>query len=298
MISLFHTKTWIILLFAILAITKSQERKHLKKFYRFNSSKSTISKFYPNRVKLLPLSSSVLFGQKRYLKKETKESLKKIGIYHLLTPSGLHLQIILSLFSAFLFYTGFEFRQKMVILFCPLFHLDKYYAIKRVLLLKILRLVPHCKSIKLRFTLVILYDILSGNFTDSWMSSLFSFTALSIILFTKSPLKRLIEFFLFQVIINLYFETKIYLLSLFISPLLTGMSIIFLPILILNFFVIQSERIDQSLIQFLTSFDRDFIVLERLTPFLLVVILIRYLFEINILKSKRILTVFIFLYSS
>ena len=152
---------------------------------------------YSKRAK--GLYYALMTGDKRNLDKGTREQFKKMGLMHLLTPSGLHLSSLIVIIKLVplhwqLLFLGFICLGFLLI--------EDYYAIKRVIIFKIITLVLqklfHGKTNnhkgnhnKWAFLLTFLVDMLIGNFHQSPLSYIYSFLFWGTILFHSGGIFKL-----------------------------------------------------------------------------------------------------------
>jgi hypothetical protein len=161
-------------------------------------------------------------GHEPYRQNELKQSLRNLGLIHLLTPSGLHLSSLFILIK--------KWRILYPICLFSLF-LPGLYSLKRVAIIKTFR---SFLPLKVSFILSFCIDLLFGNFINSPISFSLSFLFLGIIIFIRKNLW--LHFFIGQMIVSLFFEQSISILALFISPLLTFIFSCAFPWLLMSYF--------------------------------------------------------------
>lgn len=153
------------------------------------------------------LSQALITGQSKLIPKTMYIKLKRLNLLHLFTLSGIHLTTLLT-------FLGFFIKRRWLILVfgCSFFWIDSYFALKRMLLLRIL-------SIKLSnlqsFWIVFGLDFLFGTYRLSPFSFIFSFSCLGILITSQSQSKLAvaIEIMLMQFFLGYWISQSIYPLS-------------------------------------------------------------------------------------
>ncbi|MCO4792546.1 MAG: ComEC/Rec2 family competence protein [Bacteriovoracaceae bacterium] len=135
------------------------------------------------------LLSGLLTGNKSRLKHKTKRTFKVLGIYHLLTISGLHLTCFL--FPLYLARRKFKSRFLTFLIalisLSPLL-LPGFNSLKRVGLLHFIHLVFPRVPKSILFILVFGIDILRGGYMESPLSFAFSFLFMSFFFLNKNKI--------------------------------------------------------------------------------------------------------------
>ena len=177
-----------------------------------------------------------VFGQKPR-KKEFKKAIKNLNIYHLFTPSGLHLSSLLWFFS-FL-------SLKRVVLFAlfPLVvFVDGFFAFKRVYFIKFTREVLGLKKIviegKYLFLFVFLIEFVFRVHLNP-LSFTYSFLFLGIIYSLKnsSPLILLAGLWFAQCLVSCFTTESFYLFALPLNSVITILVSFFYPLILINTFI-------------------------------------------------------------
>jgi competence protein ComEC len=218
----------LIILFAICLSSIDSYRPTQKRSYlKLNLNTKIYTK------KSIGLARSSIAGDKSSLDRNIKLVLKRYGLLHLLTPSGLHLSSIL-IWSANTYFF-------IAIYFFALYMLvphSSYNSMERVLIFKIINILQYkWKSISLESTFIITFIIsfLIGHYQNSPYSYLFSLLFWgTILIFRRSKLK-----IIFYLNLSLYISSSltgdlISPSSLVINPLLTLIYSTYFPILILS----------------------------------------------------------------
>lgn len=175
---------------------------------------------------------SLFAGEKRGLSKKDKEAFSEFGLFHLLTPSGLHYSSLLKIPKfIFPFYILIPIN---LILFIVLKLTDSFNAISRVALFSFLKSFPLLTT-KMTFTLAFIIDLLTIHFFKGGLSYLLSFFFWGTILFFKgSKLKLIYLLFINQYIFSLLSNTLFNPFSLIINPLMTALFNFYYPGLIVS----------------------------------------------------------------
>ncbi len=155
-----------------------------------------------------------------------KEQLKKLGLIHLLTPSGIHLAPLKSLLRMTFLMRFFSF------VFMGIFFLPHLFSLKRIVLLHFL---PRGISPLIGLFFVFIGDVIRGGFQASPLSFCFSLLFLGILFFR--PPRMWLHFFMGQIMINYFFQTSISPIAFLLSPLLTFIFVCFFPFLLLTYFL-------------------------------------------------------------
>ena len=145
------------------------------------------------------LKKSFLCGNKRGLNRETRRAYKNLNLYHLFTPSGIHLGIfylinkpLINLTSRFsptlsLFYK--------FILSVRLWFINGFFSLKRIGGMHLIKLLPIKLTPKQIFFAFFIFDFLIGTYSMSPMSWTFSFLFLGIVFHTYQ--KSFLQFSLY-----------------------------------------------------------------------------------------------------
>lgn len=225
----------------------------------------------------LAFYNSFLFGNKSLVLKKDKEKFKDLGLMHLMTPSGLHFNIILFLLS-FLMSKFDKISRYSVLLEIYLGFLiyaltPGLYAFKRFAFLFAARKINkhYLKNFFSRtqvISLVFLYDYFLGTLMFQTMSYLLSLLFIGILNFrNKSKFLIYYHLFLGQVILSYIFSNKISIMNLFISPILTFIFSCLYPLLVGNLIFIDLFNYSQYLISFFLYLLNIFHGISQITPY-------------------------------
>jgi hypothetical protein len=226
----------------LLTVLQWQQSISLKKTWSYKSQPKFLKEKYLNLEtkpsKAAKVYYALMTGDKRYLPHKIRRIFKETGLIHLLTPSGLHLGSILILFHIF--------SKKLLwillpLLICFFYSVGDFYSIKRVLLFKLLFMLPFITRQDKNFwcfITVFLCDIFLGNFSRSPYSFTYSFLFWGTIIFAKKNFWEIaFKLFINQMIISLFSNQEISPSSLFANlPLSSIFSLVF-PLLTFNFWV-------------------------------------------------------------
>lgn len=206
-------------------------------------------------------------GDKSALKHQNKKLLKKFGVIHLLTPSGIHLSAILGLILFFLP------RKFHIYLFCGiLFYFTKFpelYSLKRVLYFQIILFLLKGKRIDLAFVLTFIFDLISGGFIKSPLSFSYSFLFWGTIMFSNKG-KLVYSLFLAQLIALFFSSGELNLLSSIVNPILTSIYSFCFPLMSLNFWILKAATITKFFFEFHESILMVLKTIDSATTFLLI----------------------------
>jgi len=242
----------VIFIFSIYPMQQTYSRKYNQTKFPFPVLKKNFSNENWN------LYRSIVTGNKKNVNKGTINQLKRYGLIHLLTPSGIHLSSLLILI---------KFLPFLVILVTILFlfliqYFDGYMSMERVLIFKLITSTLakfEIGKINLEgvFLLTMAISFLFGHFQQSSLSLIYSFSFWgTIILFRKSPLKIILYMNLMLYFISSFTGMEHGLLSLVINPIFTSIMSIFFPILVLNIFLPDISFVTGFIDNFLSFYTR------------------------------------------
>ena len=185
------------------------------------------------------LKTAFLCGSKTGLKKNTKLAYKNLNLYHLFTPSGIHLGIFYMLNFPILNWMGKKSKKltlfyKVLLSIWPWF-LNGFYSLKRIGGMHLTKLAPLHLSAKQTFFIFFIFDFFFGTYKQSPLSWTFSFLFLGIVFhcYKKSFLSFSLYLFSGQLLAAIFSYQKIYPLSFLPSFIITA---IFTPVFITTFF--------------------------------------------------------------
>lgn len=146
-------------------------------------------------------------GDKSRLKKKFKRTFKLFGIYHLFTPSGLHLTAILLPFFYFLKKKRSKLLKTLLILILlSFFWLEKFYSLKRMCLFHILKLLFPKLKFRTIFILTFFLNFLWGGWSQSPVSFTLSYLFFGSIIFSNTKRQVLSHLFFSQMLVASFFE--------------------------------------------------------------------------------------------
>lgn len=233
------------------------------------------------------LARAFITGNSKCLPKSTYLKMKDMNLLHLTTLSGIHLSIIISIlcFKA-------SFRIPLLLcLFCISQFFLGYFAIKRMLIMKILM---SKFSLNTSFILVFTFDYLIGSFSSSPLSFIYSLGFLSTVITSKASnnLILCLEMLFMQALIAHFMHESILPLSFLVNFFLIPIFGIIFPSLFIPGLNTYTARIFELLIDI--NFQITGIIPKLQIPF---ICLIAFSFFYLRIKSK-IAMIFILLFSS
>jgi hypothetical protein len=138
---------------------------------------------YKPPYKSHPFYQGVLFGNKRALKLNIKRKFKRLGVLHLLTPSGIHLSSLLILPKIFF---PKLLTPILVLLSLALTLFDhSYYSLLRVTNFLLIRRMTKL-SFQKCFALTFLFDLVLGHYHQSPLSFTYSFAFWGVFIFAQN----------------------------------------------------------------------------------------------------------------
>mgnify|MGYP000100207502 CR=1 FL=1 len=204
-------------------------QKKKKQFFKIDKPNDKIS------VRNYAVYKKSLTGDKSALSPQVEKAFLNYGLYHLLTPSGLHISSIflLSLMPCTI---------QIFILVCfliTIIPMGSYLSLERVILFKILA--NSFKFMKIRITPEIIFlltlclSVCFKNYAQSPLSFMFSCLFWGTILIYRGQKIRLIIFLnISQHIISLIMNQPVNILSIIINPIYTFSFITIFPLFIFN----------------------------------------------------------------
>lgn len=257
-------KNFVFYLFSLLALlaTKSlsQKRSAIIEYKLSNEKAKTFNKKVNK-----DLYESFVLGDKKQLPYNLQERFKRLGVIHIMTPSGLHYGV--TLFFLLLMFRKFEVNKHMTYLIQIYLgvicysYLSGLYAFRRYALLFSTRLFnkvflnKYFSNVQI-VLIVFLFDFFLGTKKFSPLSYALSFFFIGIFSLQNSKSKLSLYYHLFvgQCLIAYLFDNPISLLNLIVSPIFTAIFSFLYPLLSLNLiflsFVNYSEIIIESLMIF------------------------------------------------
>ncbi|MBL6988487.1 MAG: hypothetical protein ISR65_01840 [Bacteriovoracaceae bacterium] len=192
------------------------------------------------------LLMSYVTGDKLRLTKKVKVAHRNLALYHLFTPSGIHLSSILIFIFPFLYLIKKKSKlahAAVITAVCllPFLLFSKFYSIKRMSILRLLNFYGSKVSDRIPifaiFILTFIIDFFFGTYDQSPLSFMYSFLFLGIILSTTHKPKSYLMFALLggQVIIA-YFQLRTLTTTGFIFGFfLTGLFGLIFPLIFMFF---------------------------------------------------------------
>jgi len=217
---------------------------------------------------VLNIYKSSITGNKKQIERTLKKRLKRYGLMHLLTPSGLHLSslfffgylpellILLLLTLIFIYITQFEsyFSLERVILFKLIFNIAKYLKVK----------IP----IEMIFLITMIFCTFTNNFISNPMSYLFSFLFWGTILIYKNQRFKMILFLNLSLhFSSILFDQEVLVSSLVLNPIFTTLFVFIFPILTLNYFLGGIGFINFIIEKYLSIYLNTFTLISNYDPF-------------------------------
>jgi len=221
------------------------------------------------------LYQSFVLGNKTGLSRKIKDKLKTMGLYHLMTPSGLHYSCLFFFIAVLRRKYKNRYLAYAEIGVGLLIHtfLPGFYAFKRVALLNALKvtntifLENKLSRLEVLFSFLI-YDIFFGTFRYSKISFFMSILFIGIF-YLRGMSKFYIIFYLFigQVMMAYLFGNEVSVMNLILSPLYTMLFSLIYPFLCVNIFFLHIFNYSDLIITFLAKLLTLFYQISSLTPY-------------------------------
>ena len=215
------------------------------------------------------LKRAFLCGKKKGIKRKTLKAYKKLNLYHLFTPSGIHYGCLLLMLYPFFSlvnkkYPLISISTKSLIFLAP-WLLNDFFSLKRIGAMKFLKLLPVFKEFNFIhiFFFYFALDFFFGTRPHSPMSFAFSFLFIGVIATSsqESFLKLSLYLFIGQMIYASIFFTKINPLSFIFSFSLTALfSPLFMLITLENF--LPKIYLFESLVNFLVDHYNELVIIS------------------------------------
>ncbi len=221
---------------------------------KIEKKRSFILEFYGMEKSPASLIYSYLTGRKSSLNKTMIRRHKRLGILHLLTPSGLHLHSFFLIITLLFKNSKIHTRKLKILSFfaitISLIYYPQNHAIRRIFIFQSLSFCLQKISTRNIFFFTFIIDFIIGGFSSSPLSYALSFLFLGIFLssnkITKAP--PYFSLFLGQVLVAIFFSQKIYPLSVFLGFFLTWIFIALFPFV--AFFSLAPSRIPLSIVNY------------------------------------------------
>lgn len=278
--------------FMLIALDSILSKRFVNHFYNFSNS---------SKIKLQTQGESnkfvvaVITGNKRILSKELKTQFKDLGIYHLLTPSGLHLHII----THSLFYIYLSKKLKSAILIgCLsfLYYLGGFLSLKRMAIFQLINLAFPKAEKNVRYYALIIISLISGSFEMGNLSFYYSFLFLGVFIFSKNSSEIIIGLWISQIILSSINGSSLYVLSIFSNLFLTGIFTLIYPFLIFGY-ICNIGFIQNSLTSMYMWLIENFHLLITFTPKFYFSISMTIIILLILCNKKKLSLLLIFIYS-
>lgn len=189
----------VLLLFAHLSSRQSS--------WHFSRQSSTTQLFSDSSFhkRMTPIAKAYFTGDKTHLKRKIIRLHKKLGLMHLMTPSGLHLS------SFFLLLKPFAKQHKIkcilsLVFYLLLFPLDSLNSLKRMSLFSFFKVNPIMKINSVQsFTLTFFISFLMGDYGKNALSFSLSLLFLGALLFCKHRKDLFVSLVMVHLLINYLF---------------------------------------------------------------------------------------------
>lgn len=231
-----------------------------KKDFILRPSHERILKRLPgNQKKYFNVTAAFVVGDEKKGQSKIKSPYKSLGLLHLFTPSGFHLQALLLCFS----FLGFKkHKRKFLFSFLFLFLLPDFIALKRIVVLKIAesyqthfkKWIPETYYL---FFIVFFLFFLAGDYSQNPLSFSLSFLFLGTIYALKENPKLtfihyFFAFFIAQILVQFFLPQEITLGHFLIGFFLGMFFNILFPFMILGYlFLFLSEYFSKKLMSVL-----------------------------------------------
>lgn len=221
-----------------------------------------------------------LTGDKSILPKKIKSAFQRYGLYHLLTPSGLHL-------SSLFFINILPIAAQIIILlsiFIIILPMHSYLSLERILIFKTIFNITSSFGLRLNQELILLATIILsvfvGNFQQSPMSFMFSILFWGTILIYKSNKFQMLIFLnVSQHLIGLLLNQPINIISIIVNPIYTFSFVSIFPFFLINQLIGEMNLLTTLINIFIESWldsllwilDHDFIGTARFSIYPLII---------------------------
>lgn len=229
-----------LMLIWLFTLTNKQGLRNINKVSPLDKThQRIISELPANQKKYFKLMAAFVVGDEKGLNK-MKKNYKTLGLLHLFTPSGFHLQALL----IFLSFIGFKkYKKKFLFISLSLFFIPGFEALKRIIVLKILESyqdkfknwIPNNFYL---FLIVFFVFFIFGDYFRNPLSFSLSFLFLGIIYAVNDNPKvgfvhYFFAFFSAQLLIQLFLPQEITMVHFLIGFFLGMLFNIFFPVMII-----------------------------------------------------------------
>ncbi len=232
----------------MLLIIDVDRKQTLKQFFT-KKNHNTVSSYLRKNLKddyhqkeHFELLMAYLLGDKTKLDKNILNKHKKLNIYHLFTPSGIHLSSLL--FSIYLFFKIMKkkryYRYIETFISFLIFFLNGFNSLKRIAVFRIMTNFFNFSKIKLslytRLHIVFLIDVTVGTFSESSLSTIFSYLFWgTIVALAKSPrLHLMLGLFGANLILSVFEFSSVSIISPLASFFLTFIFTLIFPVILIS----------------------------------------------------------------
>lgn len=215
------------------------------------------------------LYRATITGKKKGISNKLKSTLKRYGLAHLLTPSGLHLSTIMPI----LLIPLYAQIMALLVFYFWISSYGSYLSLERVVTFALLARMSKIKKLNPSpdkiFVACMLISLLTGNVTASPGSFLYSFLFWgTIIIFRDNPVRMIIFMNISLQFISSLSNTPCALSSLIINPLFSSIYMFMFPVFLLNWIFGGIELLEVLISTFLNLWTGSLIWLSSLeAPF-------------------------------
>lgn len=208
-------------------------------FLKSNRTYSALPKAKCSQQLEMKLSDSYVRGKKYCVPKALREQHRDLGLFHLMTPSGLHLSsLLLLLFPLkFLGSSRILFLMSALIIWCHVQGLNGLYSLKRMSTLHLTSLLMPKLTRRWLLLITLLLEFIGGSFTQSPLSFSLSTMFLIIIFESKNNVQRLTSFFLAQMLISYVFKQSFFPIGSLLGFILTSIFTFIFPVIAVENFL-------------------------------------------------------------
>lgn len=174
-------------------------------------------------------------GDKSRLRRKLKREFKLLGLFHLFTPSGLHLTSLYLPF--FLFLRKRPSKKLKFFMICLLslpFLLEKFYSLKRMCLFHILKVIFPTLKLRTIFILTFGMNFVLGGWDDSPLSFGLSFLFLGSLIFSNHSSQAIAMLFFSQLFVTSLFHEYFSPIGFFIGQFFTLLFSTIFPLLVFS----------------------------------------------------------------
>lgn len=227
------------------------EVRQLEKFIRYQHSKCASQKDQSNS-----LTDAFTKGEKKCLSKKKKEAYQIMGLFHLFTPSGLHLTSLLTPFKYLI--SSNKLTILCIFIWLSTFFIGGFACIRRLSLLKAISSKPS----QLILISVMMTDLILFQ-NQQYLGWCYSFLFLGIIYSKIAHFEKIILLFVANIVIAYIHQNDVSLLSPFVNLIFIPIFSFIFPLFILNE-IIPISIINNISTYVVSVFDSMIIYLSRI----------------------------------